>query len=100
MCHLENQMMNFMQNPIIFIGKLVYMIFIKYKLLIRHLINIFNFRTFLVGIGAPPNSNSEGFLELSIIASLLLMLTITMILIFCIFMRWVSSKRNSIIYGQ
>ncbi|CAH1724042.1 glycosylated lysosomal membrane protein B-like [Aphis gossypii] len=59
----------------------------------------YTYWTFLVGIGAPPNS-SLGFLELSIIASLLLMLTITMILIFCIFMRWMSSKRNSLVYGQ
>ncbi|VVC30343.1 Lysosomal transcription factor, NCU-G1 [Cinara cedri] len=55
--------------------------------------------TFLVGVGAPPHSRI-GFLELSIIASLLLMSTITMIIMFCVFMRWVSSKRNSIIYGQ
>jgi len=53
----------------------------------------------LVGVGAPPNENL-GFFEMSIIASLLLMLTITMIMVFCIFMRWISSKRNSIIYGQ
>lgn len=59
----------------------------------------YTYWTFLVGIGTPPQT-ILGFLELSIIASLLLMLTLTMILIFCIFMRWMSSKRNSIIYGQ
>ncbi|XP_015366639.1 PREDICTED: glycosylated lysosomal membrane protein B-like [Diuraphis noxia] len=59
----------------------------------------YTYWTFLVGIGTPPQT-ILGFLELSIIASLLLMLSITMILIFCIFMRWMSSKRNSIIYGQ
>lgn len=55
--------------------------------------------SFIVGIGAPPNS-SLGFLEISIIAALLLLLTVAMILIFCIFTRWMSSKRNSIIYGK
>jgi hypothetical protein len=59
----------------------------------------YTYWTFLVGIGTPPQT-ILGFLEMSIIASLLLMLSITMILIFCIFMRWMSSKSNSIIYGQ
>lgn len=59
----------------------------------------FYFRTFLVGVGAPPDS-TLGFLEMSIVASLILLLTIAMILMFCVFMRWVSSKRNLIIYGQ
>ncbi|XP_050548648.1 glycosylated lysosomal membrane protein B-like [Daktulosphaira vitifoliae] len=55
--------------------------------------------TFLAGVGAPPNGGL-GFFEVSIIASLLLLLTITMILVFCVFTRWISSKRQLIIYGQ
>lgn len=92
--------MKCMQNPIISIGKVFFEISIySYNKKIPKTIFLFVFRTFLVGVGAPPNS-SLGFLEMSIIASLLLLFTITMILIFCIFMRWMSNKRNAIIYGQ